>query len=353
MLIRPRNYAIRWPYMQVNRKEMQAWMVFDIDHDHRSVPNPYIWQDEGLPPPNLIVRNRTSNKAHLFYAIVPVCTSDQARSKPIQYLKAIYRALALRLEADLSYSGPVAKTPFHPWWQTTELHRSVYELNELADSVELETTRPWLRQDIDASYSRNCTLFEHTRRYAYDIVDEEREKGSYSNFKRRVESFARYKNTDTADKPPLQCSEVLAVVKSVSRWTWDKYCARSDCQRGVMRLDSGLSLQERQRRAARRTHNLRRTKTTRRIIRACQFLLRKNQELTIGLVARNANLCRQTVSRYVYLFEWIKSALSESRRNEPEYRGNYAVHQISAPVTLNCVEYEVGKKKAVLESAFP
>ncbi|CAH6798458.1 Replication protein A [Vibrio chagasii] len=353
MLIRPRNYAVRWSYMQVNRKEMQAWMVFDIDHDHRSVPNPYIWQDEDLPPPNLIVRNRTSNKAHLFYAIVPVCTSDQARSKPIQYFKAIYHALALRLEADLSYSGPVAKTPFHPWWQTTELHRSVYELNELADSIELETTKPWLRQDIDVSHSRNCTLFEHTRRYAYDIVDEEREKGCYTNFKRRVESFAHYKNTDTADKPPLKRSEVLAVVKSVSRWTWDKYCARSDCQRGVMRLDSGLSLQERQRRAARRTHNLRRTKTTRRIIRVCQVLLRKNQALSIGLVARNANLCRQTVSRYVYLFEWVKSALSESRRNGPERYGNYGVHQISAPITLYWAEHEVGQKKAVPESAFP
>ncbi|MFA0315034.1 replication initiation protein [Vibrio cyclitrophicus] len=353
MLIRPRNYAVRWPYMQVNRKDMQAWMVFDIDHDHRAVPNLYIWQDEGLPPPNLIVRNRTSNKAHLFYAIVPVCTSDQARSKPIQYLKAIYRALALRLEADLSYSGPVAKTPFHPWWQTTELHRSVYELNELADSLEPETTRPWLRQDTDVSYSRNCTLFEHTRRYAYDIVDEEREKGSYTSFKRRVESFAHYKNTGTPDKPPLKCCEVLAVVKSVSRWTWDKYCARSDCQRGVMRLDSGLSLQEKQRRAARRTHNLRRTKTTRRIIRTCQVLLRKNQELTIGLVARNADLCRQTVSRYIYLFEWVKSALSENRQNGPEHRGDYAVHQISAPITLYWAEYEVGKKKAVLESAFP
>ena len=353
MLIRPRNYAVRWPYMQVNRKEMQAWMVFDIDHDHRSVPNPYIWQDEGLPPPNLIVRNRTSNKAHLFYAIVPVCTSDQARSKPIQYLKAIYRALALRLEADFSYSGPVAKTPFHPWWQTTELHRSVYELNELADSVELETTRPWLRQDIDVSYSRNCTLFERTRRFAYDIVDEEREKGSYTNFKCRVESFAHVNNTNLVGKPSLPCSEVLAVVKSVSRWTWDKYCARSDCQRGVMRLDRGLSLQERQRKAARRTHNLRRTKTTRRIIRVCQLLLRKNQELSIGLVARNAGLCRQTVSRYVYLFEWTKSALSESRRNGPELHGNYAVHQISAPITLYWVEHEVGEKKAVLESAFP
>nr|WP_241907550.1 hypothetical protein [Vibrio splendidus] len=40
------------------------------------------------------------------------------------------------------------------------------------------------------------------------MVDEEREKGSYTNFKRGVESFAHCKNTDTADKPPLKCSEV-------------------------------------------------------------------------------------------------------------------------------------------------
>ncbi len=97
MLVRPRDYAVKWPYMQVNRKEMKAWMVFDIDHEHRALPNPYIWQDEGLPPPNLIVRDRTSNKAHLFYAIVPVCTSDNANAKPIAYYQAIYRALALRL----------------------------------------------------------------------------------------------------------------------------------------------------------------------------------------------------------------------------------------------------------------
>ncbi|SON51664.1 replication initiation protein [Vibrio tapetis] len=353
MLIRPRNYAVKWPYMQVNRKEMQAWMVFDIDHEHRPFPNPYIWQDEGLPPPNLIVRDRASNKAHLFYAIVPVCTSDRGRSKPIQYLKAIYRALALRLEADLSYSGPVAKTPFHPFWQTTELHRSVYELNELADSLELEAERPWLRQDLDVSYSRNCTLFEHTRRYAYDIVNEEREKGSYANFKRRVESFACYKNNNIVDKPPLACSEILAVVKSVSRWTWDNYFARSDCRRGVMKLDGGLSLQERQRRAARRTHNLRRAKTTRRIIGACQSLLRKKQTLTINAVARTANLCRQTVSRYVYLFEWVKSALSVSKRNGPERRGNYAVHQITAPKALYCIDLPIEQNKVVSKASFP
>lgn len=143
MLVRPRHYAVRWPYMQVNRKDMLSWLVFDIDHDDQAIPNPYIWQDEGLPAPNLIVRNRHSNKAHLYYAIVPVCNSDNARSKPIRFLKAVYQAMALRLKADLAYSGPVAKTPFHPWWQTTELHSQVYELGELADSVEVDMALQW------------------------------------------------------------------------------------------------------------------------------------------------------------------------------------------------------------------
>ncbi|WP_345791559.1 replication initiation protein [Vibrio amylolyticus] len=335
MLVRPRCYAIRWPYMQVNRQDMLAWMVFDIDHEHHSLPNPYIWQDEGLPPPNLIVRDRSSNKAHLFYAIVPVCTSDQARAKPIAYFKAIYRALALRLEADLSYSGPVAKTPFHPRWQTTELHRSVYELGELADSLELETDCPWQRQEEVFADSRNCTLFEETRQYAYSIVAKAREKGSYTQFKSRVEGVARYKNSaDRMGRSPLPCSEVKALVKSVSRWTWDKYFARTDCQRGVMNLDKRLCLLEKQRMAARRTHQLRRIHTSRRIVRACQRLLRANRTVTISLVAHTAHLCRQTVSRYAYLLERVASLPIFTRQNRTDGRVNYAVHQISAPPVL-------------------
>ncbi|HAV1497643.1 replication initiation protein [Vibrio parahaemolyticus] len=354
MLVRPRDYAVKWPYMQVNRKEMKAWMVFDIDHEHRALPNPYIWQDEGLPPPNLIVRDRTSNKAHLFYAIVPVCTSDNANAKPIAYYQAIYRALALRLEADMSYCGPVAKTPFHADWMTTELHRSVYELGELADSLELETEHLWRRKAHDTSYSRNCTLFEHTRQYAYSIVGKARELGCYIDFKARIEGFARYKNVSAMpESPPLPSSEVQALVKSVSRWTWDKYFARADCQRGVMKLDTSVSLHERQRRAARRTHRIRRTNTARRIVHACQRLLRSNLPLTIGSVARMARLCRQTISRYVYLLERVRSALAMSERNGPIQHVNDAVHQISAPVEPHLVGYVMKQKSTLSKLSFP
>ena len=82
--VRPREYAIRYPYMQVNRPGFVSWLIFDLDHS-----NALIWEDAGLPAPNLIVRNRKSGHSHLYYAIPPVCTTESARSKPIAYMKAI------------------------------------------------------------------------------------------------------------------------------------------------------------------------------------------------------------------------------------------------------------------------
>ena len=125
--VRPREYAIRYPYMQVNRPGFVSWLIFDLDHSKAM-----IWEDVGLPAPNLIVRNRQSGHSHLYYAISPVCTTEVARSKPIAYMKAIYEAFAARLDADTDFhSGPVAKTPGHPWWLTHELHAHVYELADL------------------------------------------------------------------------------------------------------------------------------------------------------------------------------------------------------------------------------
>ncbi|MDV6252839.1 replication initiation protein [Vibrio sp. EA2] len=338
MLVRPRHYAVRWPYMQVNRKDMCSWLVFDIDHEDQEFPNPYIWQDEGLPAPNLIVRNRHDNKAHLYYAIVSVCTSDNARSQPIQYLKAVYQAMALRMKADQAYSGPVAKTPFHPWWQTTELHSQVYELGELADSVDLETPLPWGEAAYlnDVSHSRNCTLFEHSRHYAYSIIRGERREGSYESFKRRICHYATYKNYSFEGKTPLRHSEVMSVVKSVSRWTWDKYYAGSKVKRGVMNLPSDLNTKQRQSLAAARTHQIRREKTKERIINACRLLLQKGEELNITTVAKATRFCRKTVRRYFYdIHSFVKPSegvgiLPISSLLRLMKSGPYAVHQITA-----------------------
>jgi len=331
--VRPREYAIRYPYMQVNRPGMVSWLIFDLDH-----ANALIWEDAGLPAPNLIVCNRQSGHSHLYYAIAPVCTSENARSRPIAYMKAIYEAFAARLEADTDFhSGPVAKTPGHPWWLTHEMHNHVYELGELADYVDLAVSSPWGKgpQLDEVSHSRHCILFEQLRYYAYSIANRERERGSFTTFTRLLEAYAHNRNSFqklgfTADLP---ISSLKATVKSVARWTWDRYRGDSRCHRGVMQLDKGLPLIERQHLAAARTNEVRRKATESKVRAACRHLQKKGEALTQVAIANVARLSRQTVAAYKHVLNEVLSpaVVSVLRKVvQPQGNVNYGVHQVSA-----------------------
>ncbi len=334
--IRPREYAIRYPYMQVNRPGMVSWLIFDLDHTKAM-----IWEDVGLPAPNLIVRNRQSGHSHLYYAISPVCTTVSARSSPIAYMKAVYAAFAVRLDADTEFhSGPVAKTPGHPWWLTHELHSHVYELGELADYVELASASPWGKKGPrldEVSHSRHCILFEHLRYYAYSIVNREREKGSFATFTRLLEAYAHNRNNfrQLGFRDDLARSSLRATVKSVARWTWDRYRGDSRCQRGVMQLDKDVPLVERQRLAAARTHDVRHKATESKVRAACRFLQQKREVLTQAAIARVAGLSRQTVAAYKHvLTEVLKPAVvAVLGVVAPKPDVKFGVHQVSAPVS--------------------
>ncbi|KFF42202.1 replication protein A [Pseudomonas sp. BRG-100] len=303
-LVRPRDYAIRYPYMQINRRGMVSWLIFDLDHS-----NSLAWDDEGLPPPNLVVRNRNNGHSHLFYAIPPVCTTENARDKPIQYMKAIYTAFALRLNADPDYnSGPVAKTPGHPWWSTSELHNNVYDLGELADYVELQVS-PWKTGPKleDLPHSRHCILFEQLRYYAYSIVNRERERGTLASFTRLLEAFAHNHNKFARNgfSQDLMLSSVRATVRSVARWTWTRYVGSTRCCRGAMGLDKSLPLQERQSQAAKRTHELRHKATESKIRAACRGLQERGEKLTQVTIATLAGVSRQTVANYGHILQEV------------------------------------------------
>ena len=305
--VRPREYAIRYPYMQVNRSGFVSWLIFDLDH-----ARPTIWEDAGLPAPNLIVQNRDSGHSHLFYAITPVCTTENARSRPIAYMKAVYAAFAAQLQADADFhSGPVAKPPGHAWWRTHELHAHVFELGELADYVDLPVERPWGKGPrlADVSHSRHCILFELLRHYAYSIVNRERERGTFETFTRLLEAYAYNKNNfarlGLGFREDLPFSSIKATVKSVSRWTWSRYAGTGRCNRGVMTLDKDLSLPERQRLAAERTHGIRRKATESRIRGACRSLQQQGVAFTQAIVAKVAGVSRQTVATFKHVLEEV------------------------------------------------
>ncbi len=327
--IRPREYAIRYPYMQVNRPGLVSWLIFDLDH-----ANAMIWDDAGLPAPNLIVRNRATGNSHLYYAISPVCTTEHARPKPISFMKAVYAAFAARLNADTDFhSGPVAKTPGHPWWLTQELHNQVYELGELADYVDLVVASTWGKspQLDEVSHSRHCTLFEHLRYYAYSIVKGERECGSFSSFTRKLEAYAHNRNSfhKLGFMENLAQSSLRAAVKSVARWTWDRYTGSGLRHRGVMQLDRDLPLVERQRLAAARTHDMRHQSTESRIRAARAFLQQKGEALTQAAVSRIAGISRQTVATYKHVIKDVLKPvlrLATAKANDVKY----GIYQVTA-----------------------
>lgn len=328
--IRPREYAIRYPYMQVNRPGFVSWLIFDLDHDQAM-----IWEDAGLPAPNLIVRNRTSGHSHLYYAITPVCTTENARSRPIEFMKAVYAAFSVKLKADPDFhSGPVAKTPGHPWWLTQELHGHVHELGELADYVDLASDKrrgkgPEFEQ---VSHSRHCILFEYLRHYAYSVVNKERVQGSFESFTRILEAYAYNKNSFVklgfAENLPM--SSIRATVKSVARWTWNHYHGSGRCNRGVMNLDPDLPLAERQKRAAVRTHEARRKGTESKVRAACRQLQQLGKAFTQTAVARIADLSRQTVATCQHILEEVNQTLSTVTPVTKHANVKFGVHQVTA-----------------------
>jgi hypothetical protein len=333
-LIRPRDYALRYPYMQINRKNMVSWLIFDLDHG-----NPMIWDDENMPRPNLVVTNRETGHAHLFYAIVPVCTSVKALSRPINYMKAVYDAMAKRMRADLAYSGPVAKTPGHPWWSTMELHNHEYELGELAEYVDLEV-RPFQTGEKldDEIVSRHCALFDELRRYAYSIVNQERRESNFNRFNEKLDRFALRRNNfrQRGFNADLRISEVRATVKSVARWTWDRYTGSGRINRGIMNLPEGLSLKDKQAMAARHAHGHRKNKTLDTIRTTVQNFKRQGLKLTITGIASACGISRQTVSKYLKALESeLKNVIplgAVFRWAEDVKNG---VHQITAPCKGN------------------
>ena len=330
---RPREYAVRYPYMQINRPGLVSWLIFDLDHS-----NSMIWEDAGLPAPNLIVRNRASGNSHLYYAIPPVCTTEAARDKPIAFMKAVYAAFSVVLRADPNFhSGPVAKTPGHPWWSTEELHNSVYELGALADYVDLAVAAPWAKNVNvdDIAHSRHCLLFEHLRHYAYSIVNRERESGSYDTFVRWLDHKAHDLNSfrDKGFEQDLPASSLRATIRSIARWTWNKYTGSGRCKRGIMQLDPDLPLPARQSLAAERTHSERQKSTADRILAACRLLLQRGESLTQIAIGRIAGVTRQTVATYKALVEHTRQALkTPDAQNAAAAPANvkFATHQVPA-----------------------
>ena len=213
---RLQRIAVTKRYIQLNPPQQQYWLVFDIDRPNSA----FAWEDANLPPPFAVVVNESNTHCHIVYALTsPVCTSDLAHEKPLRYLAAIQQAYTEKLQADVNYSGLIAKNPFsqNHWHVIPCAIHAKYTLDELAEWVSLNgMLKRALRGPEAVALGRNCVMFDALRFYAYKSIRQYRE-GKVGVWREHIQAKAGELNVF---REPLPESEVRAIAKSVANWVW-------------------------------------------------------------------------------------------------------------------------------------
>lgn len=210
ILVRAKNKALAYPYLQVNTPLVVRYLTFDIDD-----PNAlFAYYDNATPRPQLIIKNPTNGHAHYIYRLrVPVSMYDTSRKHPQDYLKAVRIALAERLGADMGYNGLLAKNPLHSDWQAyiTGANPQGYTLEDLAGGDPLPNPQT-VAQANDDYWGRNCDTFNTIRHTAYRIADRHSETELYH----AVLALAQAHNAQYSD--PMQHRELHHIAKSITRF---------------------------------------------------------------------------------------------------------------------------------------
>ena len=213
---RLQRIAVTKRYIQLNPPQQQYWLVFDIDRPNSA----FAWEDANLPPPFAVVVNESNTHCHIVYALTsPVCTSDLAHEKPLRYLAAIQQAYTEKLQADVNYSGLIAKNPFsqNHWHVIPCAIHAKYTLDELAEWVSIRgVLKRALRGPEAVALGRNCVMFDALRFYAYKSIRQYRE-GKVGVWREHIQAKAGELNVF---REPLPESEVRAIAKSVANWVW-------------------------------------------------------------------------------------------------------------------------------------
>jgi len=222
--IRPLKTALERAYIQQNGPGMVWVLVYDID---RACIDPEdwwpVWENAGLPPPNMAAMNRRTKRGHLFYLLAAgVTRTELGHLAPLRYVASIEIAYSVALDADRGYAGLVCKNPFNDRWQVWEIHGIPYTLGELAGYVDLSSKAA--RAPFDASESfglgRNCTMFDTGRNWAYRAIREYWAPNGAARWSKAV--LGQLQAINGQFPQPLPYSEVKASAKSIANWTWQR-----------------------------------------------------------------------------------------------------------------------------------
>lgn len=214
--IRRKAYALKHNYIQFNDKFIK-FLVLDLDR----VDCFWDWNYKNLPAPHYIVGNPKNGHCHYIYALaMPICRTDNAKLKPLEYFAKIQQAYTLALKADPTFAGLLTKNPNSAKWRVSQWAYEPYTLDYLADFVDLP--QKITKQDA-VGEGRNCYLFQSVRKIAYrEVLFYKKHGAKYDDFYRfilaKLEKLNVFNNV-----PSLDFNELKGIAKSVSKWTWRNF----------------------------------------------------------------------------------------------------------------------------------
>lgn len=214
----PRRIALHRRYIQLDPPGRIGALVFDVDREHAALA----WDDAGLPPPSWTAQSPDSGRAHLGYVLSWPVYREPATA-PGRYADAIYAACRWRLGADPGYARLLAKNPFSAAWRVHCWRAEPYTLSELAEYVDLSASVPRRDDDAVCAGGRNVGLFESLRAWAYAAAPRYWRPGGETAWHDAVLDAAQRLAPEVCagnSRGLLPWSEIRAVARSVSRWTW-------------------------------------------------------------------------------------------------------------------------------------
>lgn len=225
LLVRPKEIAINYNYIQLNSPYYQKYLILDLDYEHSLAE--ILFSRVGIPLPNFVTANFQGGRSHIVFELEePIYKTNASKQKIIAFAQAIIIRLQELFDADLGYSGTLTKNPASPNWRVTELRKKPYSLYELAEKIDLprkDYSKRKISADEAIGLGRNCYVFYTACPFAYQEIRAYRGK-TYRQWEMAMINHCVSLNENLSE--PMTYREVLCIAKSISRFCWknDAYC---------------------------------------------------------------------------------------------------------------------------------
>ena len=328
--IMQKEQAKAMPYIQANFPVIN-YLPFDCDFTGAANRA----HDMGLPEPTLTVITPGSGYAHLMYQLGQPIPRKHSKATRGLMNRVIYGYKEM-LCADKCITQPrqLVKNPLSPEWDVVVGHMA-FTLYELAESIPNDLTEhrrcePALEpvkvkrfeETLDPN-SRNCSLFQNARLYAYSTVNEH---GGYDSLYDAVLRYIEHLNDDEVPEhfpvKILKTGELRSIAKSISKWTWRYRSRFESVSPGAMQFPpmNALSSEEykaevarRRSLSAQRTNGIRTESTKRKIIEAVYLCWKHEKDVNVANISTLARVSKRTIYKYRELIEELEGKRGQNQ----------------------------------------